>query len=100
MGASDPIDRREFLRRGALASVGLGLAPLSGGAEAQPPGVRRHALLGRTGLRVSDIGFGGSRLAGDEDVVRHALDRGITHFDTANIYNRDAPNCRGGETAW
>lgn len=86
MGASDPIDRREFLRRGALASVGLGLAPLSGRAEAQPPGVRRHALLGRTGLRVSDIGFGGSRLAGDEDVVRHALDRGITHFDTAESY--------------
>lgn len=88
MGVSEsgPIDRREFLKRSALAGVGIGLAPLAGGAEERPPGVRRHALLGRTGLRVSDIGFGGSRLAGDEDLVRHALDRGITHFDTAEGY--------------
>jgi predicted aldo/keto reductase-like oxidoreductase len=83
---SGPIDRREFLRRSAVAGVGLGLVPFSGGAESQPPGVRRRAPLGRTGLRVSDIGFGGSRLAGDEDLVRHALDRGINHFDTAERY--------------
>ena len=86
MGGSGAIDRREFIRRSALAGVGLGLAPFSGRAETQAPGVRRHALLGRTGLRVSDIGFGGSRLDGDEDLVRHALDRGITHFDTAESY--------------
>jgi predicted aldo/keto reductase-like oxidoreductase len=82
----DPIDRREFLKRSALAGVGVGLAAFSGGAEPQPPGVRRHALLGRTGLRLPDIGFGCSRLAGDEDLVRHALDRGITHFDSAESY--------------
>jgi hypothetical protein len=86
MGKSGPIDRREFLKRSALAGVGIGLAPLAVGAEKRPPGVRRHTLLGRTGLRVSDIGFGGSRLAGDEALVRHALDRGITHFDTAEGY--------------
>jgi predicted aldo/keto reductase-like oxidoreductase len=84
---SGPIDRREFLRRSAVAGVGLGLTPFSGGAESQPPGVRRYAPLGRTGLRVSDIGFGGSHLAGDEDLVRHALDRGVSHFDTAESYS-------------
>ena len=86
MSESGPIGRREFLRRSAVAGVGLGLAPFSAGAESQSPGVRRHALLGRTGLRVSDIGFGGSRLSGDEDLVRHALDRGISYFDTAESY--------------
>jgi predicted aldo/keto reductase-like oxidoreductase len=86
VGGASAIGRREFLRRSALAGVGLGLVPFSSGAETQAPGVRRHALLGRTGLRVSDIGFGGSRLDGDEDLVRHALDRGITHFDTAESY--------------
>jgi predicted aldo/keto reductase-like oxidoreductase len=86
VGESGPIDRREFLRRSAVAGVGLGLAPFSGGAESQQHGVRRHVSLGRTGLRVSDIGFGGSRLVGDEDLVRHALDRGISHFDTAESY--------------
>jgi len=50
--------------------------------------VRRYATLGRTGLRVSDISFGGSRLgAGEGDVVRHALDRGINYFDTADSYH-------------
>ncbi|HEY5657221.1 MAG TPA: aldo/keto reductase [Myxococcota bacterium] len=86
MDESGRLDRREFLRRGALAGVGVGLAPLAGVAATDAPGVRRHALLGRTGLRVPDIGFGSSRLAGDEALVRHALDRGITYFDTAESY--------------
>ncbi|MDH3211114.1 MAG: aldo/keto reductase [Myxococcales bacterium] len=96
MGTSDPgsrLDRREFLRRGALTGVGLGLLPLSPArseTEAEPPGVRRRVRLGRTGLELPDIGFGGSRLQGDEDLVRYALDRGITHFDTAETYTGGA----------
>ena len=58
--------------------------PAAAGAEA--PRVRRSVRLGRTELRVSDIGFGSSRLKGETDVVRHALDRGITYFDTAESY--------------
>jgi predicted aldo/keto reductase-like oxidoreductase len=87
----DRLSRRELLRRGALA--GLGLSALACPASAQPaggagPGVRRYAVLGRTGLKVSDISFGGSRLgAGEGDVVRHALDRGINYFDTADSYH-------------
>ncbi len=48
--------------------------------------MRRLVRLGRTELRVSDIGFGSSRLGDDPDLVRHALDRGITYFDTAESY--------------
>ncbi len=83
-----PIDRREFLRRGALAGFGLGVLSLTGAAAAapEPPGVRRRVRVGRTGLEAPDIGFGSSRLRGDEDVVRHALQRGITWFDTAESY--------------
>jgi len=80
------IDRREFLKRGAIAGVGIGLAPLGAGAAAEPPGVRRRVRLGRTELRIPDIGFGSSRLDGDEDLVRHALERGVTYFDTAESY--------------
>jgi predicted aldo/keto reductase-like oxidoreductase len=80
-----PLDRREFLRRTTLAGAGLTLAPLAA-AAAEPPKIRRHVKLGRTGLDASDIGFGSSRLAGDEAVVRHALDRGVTYFDTAESY--------------
>jgi hypothetical protein len=80
------LDRREFLRRGALAGLGLGALPLAAGAEPEAPRVRRRVRLGRTGLEVPDIGFGSSSLRGDEDVVRHALDRGISYFDTAESY--------------
>jgi predicted aldo/keto reductase-like oxidoreductase len=81
------IDRRELLRRGALAGLGAGLLPLAAVARApEAPRVRRRVRLGRTGLEVSDIGFGTSRLRGDVGLVHHALDRGIDYFDTAESY--------------
>jgi hypothetical protein len=87
------IGRREWLQGGALAGLGLSALPLR--AWGQPSGqvrVRRYATLGRTGLRVSDVSFGASRLgAEEEDTVRHAFDRGINYFDTADSY-------RGGES--
>ena len=51
----------------------------------------RTRELGKTGLHVSAVGFGGIpiiRLGFDEaaGVLRHAVDRGITFFDTANRY--------------
>jgi len=51
----------------------------------------RSVALGRTGLTVSELGFGGIpiiRLSQQEAerVVRHAFEQGITFFDTANAY--------------
>ena len=86
----DRLGRREFLQRGALAGLGMSVLPLR--ASAQPAGgggtrVQRYATLGRTSMRVSDISFGASRLgAGEGDLVRHALDRGVNYFDTADSY--------------
>jgi hypothetical protein len=49
--------------------------------------VQRYVTLGRTGMKISDVSFGGSRLgAGEGDTVRHALDRGINYFDSADSY--------------
>jgi aryl-alcohol dehydrogenase-like predicted oxidoreductase len=52
--------------------------------------------FGKTGMRVSEIGFGGSRIGGvfaDKhspkealNVLRKALDSGITFYDTADMY--------------
>ena len=53
--------------------------------------VRRYTRLGRTGLEISDISFGSARLRrGGERVVRHALDRGVNYFDTAEDYTGGA----------
>ena len=50
-----------------------------------------YQILGKTGLKISEIGFGGipiMRLDMEESirVTRHAFDCGITFFDTANMY--------------
>jgi predicted aldo/keto reductase-like oxidoreductase len=77
------VDRRRF-----LGSAGAGLAGGLAAAvpvDAAAPGIRRHVTLGRTGLEVSDISFGGSRLS-DPALVRHAYARGVTYFDTAEGY--------------
>jgi predicted aldo/keto reductase-like oxidoreductase len=84
------IGRREFLKRGVLAGVGVSILPLAGVASASieaTPHVRRYSTLGRTGLKISDISFGASRLtSGDEDLVRHAFDCGVNYFDSADTY--------------
>ena len=92
----DGIDRRAFLRRGALLGLGLGFAPnaVLAASDAESPGspqIRAHRPLGRTGLEVSDIAFGSSRLGEhDDDLVRHAFDAGVNYFDTAETYNGGA----------
>ena len=82
------LGRREFLKRAALAGLGAGLLDLAPpSAQAAAPQVRRYAPLGKTGLKISDISFGSSRLgSGEERVVLHALERGINYFDTAESY--------------
>ncbi len=83
--------RREFIRTAAAAGLGAGLLPIldrEDSAAAIAPGeVRRYSPLGKTGIKISDISFGSSRLrAGQEDLVRHAFDRGINYFDSADTY--------------
>ena len=83
---------------GASAFRGAGVAPAqtagAGGLRATAnaaPRVRRYVRLGRTGLEVSDIGFGSSRLRnGEGRLVLHALDAGVNYFDTAESYTRGA----------
>jgi uncharacterized protein len=93
--SEDRLGRRELLQRGALAGLGMSLLPLRASAQPAPRGagkVQRYVTLGRTGMQISDISFGGSRLgAGEGDIVRHALDRGINYFDIADSY-------RGGDS--
>jgi hypothetical protein len=67
--------------RGALAAP-LVLSPFSG---ARAAAARRTRRLGRTGLLISDVSFGSSRMR-DPDLVAYAFDRGVNYFDTAESY--------------
>ena len=97
--------RRDFLRAGALLGVGAGAAALAGCGDASAPvaegdaasasesaspaAVSRRVVLGRTGVEVPDIGFGTFALDDSPEslsLVHYALDRGVTHFDTAEGY--------------
>ena len=74
------VDRREFLALGAGALLGVPDAQ-----AAEPARIRRYVTLGRTQLEVSDISFG-SASTSDAAVVRHAFERGVNFFDTAESY--------------
>lgn len=93
-----PLDRtrRQFLGD-SLVGLGVGLAAAavpaapSGSAAASDapraiPRIRRRRRLGRTGLEIPDISMGTFSLDEGEALVHHALDLGITHFDTADAY--------------
>ena len=82
------VDRRDFLRQGAVALAlgGLSLGARPARSAARKAMVQRYKPLGRTGLEISDISFGASRLRGDPSLVHDALDRGINYFDTALGY--------------
>lgn len=89
------VDRRSFLRLGAVTGLASGLSVGTGSAlgsdsdapGASQPGVQKYVRLGRTGMEVSDISFGSFPLRhGDEGLVHYALDQGINYFDTAESY--------------
>ena len=86
------MSRRNFIRSSVSAAAGLGL--LRGGKLAskqteQSPGlkIKEYRTLGRTGFKVSDIGFGAGNLS-NPDVLNASLDMGINYIDTAEHYNR------------
>lgn len=89
------ITRRDFL--GKLALGGVAVTGLPGLAHASAlRSATDKVVLGKSGVQVSRLGMGtgsngGSvqRAIGQESfnrLVRHALDRGVTFFDTADNY--------------
>jgi hypothetical protein len=89
MAQNDPpgLGRRDFLVRGAgaLGAGLLGTAGVDAFAAAPEPHVRRYVPLGNTGMKISEISFGSSRTRSAE-AVRHAFDRGVNYFDSAEGY--------------
>ena len=75
------VNRRKFLQ----STAALTAAVPATGVLGDTVEIKRYVELGRTGLKVSEIGFGSSSLQ-SEELVTHALDRGVNYFDTAESY--------------
>ena len=80
--------RRDFISAGILTSV-AGLASTTrawGQAEQSvPAGGVSYRVLGKTGLKVTSVGFG-CMITSDPSVIERAADIGINYFDTAREY--------------
>ena len=85
-------NRRTLLKGLVHGGAVLGTAPAflytaqPARAAAPEPFIKHYKPLGSTDMRIADVSFGASRLYDDPDLVRHALDRGINYFDTAESY--------------
>jgi aryl-alcohol dehydrogenase-like predicted oxidoreductase len=82
------------LALGLLSVMVLALCTGTCAAQEAEPGesvgelkVRQYNILGKTGLKVSDIGFGAGGTT-DPALIEYALDMGINYFDTAESYAR------------
>jgi predicted aldo/keto reductase-like oxidoreductase len=87
--------RRKFLVAGlslpiaAVADTPAGQAPtarVSGAASPAAAGPR-YRTLGKTGLKISTVGYG-CMITSDSSVIHRAVDLGITYFDTARGYQK------------
>ena len=79
------LTRRKFLKAGlTLPAAGLVLTTGLKAASQEPPKVV-YRTLGKTGLKVSGVGYGIGFVPVTE-VVARALDMGINYFDTARVY--------------
>ncbi len=86
------ISRRNFIGSSVSAAAGLGLirsAKLFGqeGEGQTELKIKEYRTLGRTGFKVSDIGFGAGNL-NNPNVLDAALDMGVNYIDTAEHYVR------------
>ena len=85
--------RRNFLAAGLslpVAGMASATAPQAPPANApRPPSAEassaRYRTLGKTGLKVSTVGYG-CMITSDSSVISRAVDMGITYFDTARGY--------------
>jgi aryl-alcohol dehydrogenase-like predicted oxidoreductase len=85
--------RRTFIRNaaGTISLLGLFPAGLSGVARDRVPGGLEKRELGRTGLKLSVLGFGGivvmdATPSQAAERVKEAIDHGINYFDVAPSY--------------
>jgi aryl-alcohol dehydrogenase-like predicted oxidoreductase len=83
--------RREFLKQAALTAATVASASQLHAADKTPSNPIPRRTLGKTGEKLSMIGFGGIVVMNEDpgaasNIVAEAVDRGINYFDIAPSY--------------
>jgi uncharacterized protein len=81
--------RRDFLKAAALTTTAMTVSPSPAFPESatESSSVKNYRVIGKTGLKMSDISFGAGKLSAASMVLR-AVDSGINYFDTAPDYGQ------------
>ena len=83
------LNRRNFLRNTSLGFLGTGFLGKKGfvnpiqDQENELPKIKEYRTLGRTGFKVSEIGYGNPKNPG---LIRAAIESGVNYFDTGRFY--------------
>jgi aryl-alcohol dehydrogenase-like predicted oxidoreductase len=85
------MERRDFLKQGAIAAAAAAYASRANASTAAPTSPIARRTLGKTGEQLSIIGFGGILVMNEEtgaaaNIVAEAVDRGVNYFDVAPSY--------------
>jgi predicted aldo/keto reductase-like oxidoreductase len=99
-----PIERRTFLGSiAALSTAALNVQDAFPDSERPRSNGMIYRALGSTGEKVSAIGIGGAHIGTQSDemesiqIIRSAVDRGITFLDNSWDYNQGASEIRMGK---
>ena len=95
----DKMSRKEFLKTSSVAFLGLGVLGF-GSKKTRAKGAAnapsRIIELGKTGIKVSPVGFGASRTM-EPSLVNTAIDAGFNFLDTGRSYSRGQNEVMVGE---
>jgi len=86
---NETMNRREFVAGSAAGLVGIGLAGCSSmeaGRNNPRDGTLQFRTLGKTGLKVSGVGYGSSRIESPSLILR-AIKQGVNYFDAGRMYS-------------
>ena len=102
---SHSLSRRDFLKLAVAGTAGaVGLSGSLGSLPAEETHLP-FRTLGRTGLKVTTVGFGAILLS-EPELIRAAFDRGINYVDTARttsmgeVKRPSAGRSKGLEIEW
>jgi len=91
MSKARQLSRREFVKASSLAAISVGAGATLGGMSAAHGQAASSGLqmrtLGRTGLKVTDISFGGIQIP-DPALLHTAIDKGINLVHTSPGYGK------------